>query len=64
MIAGAQNRVICSSGKDAYPSEDSAYAARTLLKRGDICHPRNAGRWDTLNAYPCRECEQFHLGHP
>ena len=64
MIAVYQNRIICSSGKDGYASEDSAYAVRELLKRGDVCHPRNAGRWDTLQAYPCRECGQIHLGHP
>jgi hypothetical protein len=70
MLAGAQNRMLETrfergcAGKDRYPSETSADAALLMLKRGEICHPRNAGRWDTLQSYRCGECGEYHHGHP
>ncbi|WP_446744285.1 hypothetical protein [Silvibacterium acidisoli] len=52
------------AGKDQYPSENSAIAALDMMKRGEICHPRNNGRWDTLAVYECHYCGCWHHGHP
>jgi len=53
------------AGKDGFPSENSAIAFRDHMHRGGFRRKEMMRRieWESLEAYRCRFCMQFHLGH-
>ena len=60
MIAGAQTGYL-QLGQRCLPSEDSAYAARPCSSA--VISAIRATPAEYAQRLPCRECEQFHLGH-
>lgn len=51
---------MCPTGKVPHPTEESAQIAIAHMKRVKAT-PRK--RVKHLNAYKCRECSAFHIGH-
>jgi hypothetical protein len=51
------------AGKDKFPSENAALAFLKEMHRGKIRRIRTSD-WNELNAYSCRFCSNWHIGHP
>ncbi len=60
---GADLRPRCSvSGKVAFPSQAHAeYSAARVREREALRKPRPDGK--VMNAYQCKSCGQWHVGH-
>jgi len=50
------------AGKDKYPSESAALASQKIFHQGHLYHPTDHRDWEHMHPYPCKFCQQWHLG--
>ena len=61
--SGADTSATCPTRKRCYPSRTAAQRAMKSTTRGDHT-PKVARRAvDQMNAYQCRMCDRWHIGH-